>query len=309
MAYQHVSAGPSVATACGVQSTIRRLVCATDFSPQSHDALRVAARLAHGGGELVIAHAQKSPAAVEVELPEAARIVSVDPAAEDRELAAARIDAARLGAERTIATRASGSPAEAIVELADESHADLVVTGSHGRTGAARLLLGSVAEAIVRRATCPVLVTRLRGDDTSFSHVLCAVDVGDASRRAARLAAELATADGARLTLLHVLEIVRTYVGNTFALPANIEQEHVASFERFVDELRAATPAQIDHRVRRGVPADCVLDMLDSDPTFDLVAMGTHRRTRLDRAVLGSAAKRVVRHAPCSVLVAQANPA
>lgn len=54
----------------------------------------------------------------------------------------------------------AGRPAERIVELARQEHADLIVLGTHGRTGIVRLLLGSVAEAVVRRAPCPVLTFR-----------------------------------------------------------------------------------------------------------------------------------------------------
>ena len=51
----------------------------------------------------------------------------------------------------------TGDPAVAIARLAEEEHADLIVMGTHGRTGLTRLLMGSVAEAVVRRAPCPVL--------------------------------------------------------------------------------------------------------------------------------------------------------
>ena len=51
----------------------------------------------------------------------------------------------------------TGDPATAVVELADEEAVDMIVMGTHGRTGLSRLLMGSVAEAVVRRAKCPVL--------------------------------------------------------------------------------------------------------------------------------------------------------
>lgn len=53
-----------------------------------------------------------------------------------------------------------GDPAEAIVQLAESDHVDLIVMGTHGRTGLTRLLMGSVAEAVVRRAPCPVLTVK-----------------------------------------------------------------------------------------------------------------------------------------------------
>jgi nucleotide-binding universal stress UspA family protein len=59
---------------------------------------------------------------------------------------------------------ASGSPAEAIVRLAQERQVDLIVMGTHGRTGLSHILLGSVAEKVVREAPCPVLIIRYRPD-------------------------------------------------------------------------------------------------------------------------------------------------
>jgi nucleotide-binding universal stress UspA family protein len=58
----------------------------------------------------------------------------------------------------------TGDPANAIVRLADEEHVDMIVMGTHGRTGLARLLMGSVAEAVVRRANCPVLTYKHHAD-------------------------------------------------------------------------------------------------------------------------------------------------
>ena len=53
-----------------------------------------------------------------------------------------------------------GDPAEAIVQQAEAEHADMIVMGTHGRTGLTRMLMGSVAEAVVRRAACPVLTVK-----------------------------------------------------------------------------------------------------------------------------------------------------
>ena len=62
---------------------------------------------------------------------------------------------------------ASGAPAEAIVRLAQERHVDLIVMSTHGRTGLSHVLLGSVAERVVREAPCPVLIIRYRPDAAS----------------------------------------------------------------------------------------------------------------------------------------------
>jgi hypothetical protein len=75
----------------------------------------------------------------------------------------------------------TGVPDEEIVELARTSHADLIVLGTHGRTGLARLLMGSTAERVVRHACCPVMVVR------QFERERRATRRGKASRRPSRI--------------------------------------------------------------------------------------------------------------------------
>jgi nucleotide-binding universal stress UspA family protein len=62
-----------------------------------------------------------------------------------------------------------GSPAEAIVDCAKEVGADFIVMGTHGRTGLARVLMGSVAEAVVRQAPCPVVTVKEHADEPAES--------------------------------------------------------------------------------------------------------------------------------------------
>ena len=69
-------------------------------------------------------------------------------------------DKSRLRARTVL--RVSGAPDEAIVEYARDAHVDLIVIGTHGREGVAHLLMGSVAEKVVRSAPCPVLVVRAK---------------------------------------------------------------------------------------------------------------------------------------------------
>jgi universal stress protein A len=72
----------------------------------------------------------------------------------------AALDAAQIGSRVTPAVRVSPSPARVICDYAKQIHADLIVIGTHGRQGVSRVLMGSVAEQVVRSAPCPVLVVR-----------------------------------------------------------------------------------------------------------------------------------------------------
>ena len=103
----------------------------------------------------------------------------------------------------------SGHPLAAILDHAASLPADLIVIGTHGVSGFQHLVLGSVTEKVLRRATCPVLTVPPPAQATStlpFKRLLCAVDFSEPSLEAVRFAGSLAREAGARLVLMHVLE-------------------------------------------------------------------------------------------------------
>jgi nucleotide-binding universal stress UspA family protein len=134
---------------------IKRILFPTDFSHTGDAALAFATTLAkESGGRLVIAHVQEAPMAygggeMYYGIPE--------PSTDELTQMLHDVKPTDPGvpAEYRLVT---GDPAEAVVQLAEQEGADLIVLGSHGRTGLSRLLMGSVAEVIVRKAHCPVLV-------------------------------------------------------------------------------------------------------------------------------------------------------
>lgn len=138
----------------------------TDFSAASESALKVASSLAaESDALLVIAHvADDSTAALAgyagfafvPELPD-----EIATAAESLLRSVKPTDTKVRHRHRLL----HGPPVESLLELANSEKADLIVLGSHGRTGLARLLMGSVAEGIVRRAPCPVLTVRSHADE------------------------------------------------------------------------------------------------------------------------------------------------
>ena len=133
----------------------KKILFATDFSPASAEALHYATSLARDSGAvLLILHVEEAPtafAAGEMMLP------PVDyPNPEIRKMLEAVVpDDAAVKYEHHLL---EGSPAEEIVSLANEKKVDLIVLGTHGRTGLRRVFIGSTAERLVRHATCPVLV-------------------------------------------------------------------------------------------------------------------------------------------------------
>lgn len=138
---------------------LNTIVFPTDFSPASETALAVATAVARTtGARLVIVHVKHEPQ------PEEALEAAADP---DSQALARMLDEIRPGDQAVPHTHRllSGLAAEQILELAEQERADLIVMATHGRTGLARLLLGSVAEEVVRRAPCAVLTVKHRGSE------------------------------------------------------------------------------------------------------------------------------------------------
>jgi nucleotide-binding universal stress UspA family protein len=143
---------------------IRRILAPTDFSDNSIPALRYAAELAEKfAAELVLLHVVQDMTLV---LPDAVMPTPVAAPDLDEMTAAARAGLARLVADLNLARLNPatevriGTPAVEIDAAAKDLKADLICVSTHGRTGLAHLLLGSVAEKILRHAPCPVLVVR-----------------------------------------------------------------------------------------------------------------------------------------------------
>jgi universal stress protein A len=134
---------------------IDRILAATDFSAGSERALEYAEEMAHRfGAEIVLLHVDEAFAA----LP-GSEIAEDQRRAAERELEAQTRQLAAKGL-RVRALLRIGLAVEEIVGAAEAERADLVVMGTHGRSGLSHLLMGSVAERVVRRARCPVLTVR-----------------------------------------------------------------------------------------------------------------------------------------------------
>ncbi len=135
----------------------KKILFATDFSPASEAALKYATALSRdSGATLLILHVEELPtpyAGGEMLLPQPEY-----PNPEIRRMLEAVVPTDKnVKYEHHLVL---GTPAEDIVRVAAEQHADLIVIGTHGRTGLKRVLIGSVAEAVMRRAACPVLTLK-----------------------------------------------------------------------------------------------------------------------------------------------------
>jgi nucleotide-binding universal stress UspA family protein len=199
-----------------------------------------------------------------------------------------------------------GTPATAILDRAAALPSGLVVMGTHGTSGFEHLLLGSVTEKVLRRATRPVLTVPPRAQATSrlpFKRLLCPVDFSESSIAALELAFSFAQEGDAGITILHVLEWPETAVGELFDAAEwrrRREQEAAEHLERLVPATVRdwCTPAT---RVGHGKPYREILQVA-AEIEADLIVIGVQGRNALDLMLFGSTTNQVIRRATCPVL-------
>jgi nucleotide-binding universal stress UspA family protein len=201
-----------------------------------------------------------------------------------------------------------GTPYAEIVRRAEAWRADLIVVGSHGRSGIARALLGSVAERVVRHAHCSVLVAR---PVSKAGVVVAATDLSEASLPVVEAAARAAERRNARLVVATAVEWSYAAWGSVVGAPFGATP--VVPPVDVQDQVRAAMRETIQRELERvgakgeafvidGTPSSAIAEKAE-ELAAELVVVGTHGRTGLARLTLGSVAERVVRAAGCSVLV------
>lgn len=277
---------------------IRKILCPVDFSEGSDRGLEMAVRLANEhAAELVVAHAwYLPPMTMEYALAPATLDAIEKDAAAGLEDAVAR--ARGFGATQVTPLLLEGVPWQRIVDAAEGC--DLIVLGSHGRTGLSRVLLGSVAEKVVRHAHGSVLVVPPKGVLRTFKKIVCPVDFSEASKLAFGRAKELVR-EGGSITLVHVIELPVAYRGQ---IPLDVADVLDRQARQLMEEWVRGASVPVKAEIRVGSPGAQVLHVLEED-VHDLVVVGSHGRTGIKRALLGSVAEKLVRHAGCPVLVAR----
>jgi nucleotide-binding universal stress UspA family protein len=145
-----------------------------------------------------------------------------------------------------------------------------------------------------------------------WKRICCAVDFSEMSRQAMHEASELARRFGAELTLLHVHEPPPALALDMLASPESLAEQSCAEIEQALAGWRAEAEQGAGRYVamalRVGAPAAEIVQYARGHQS-DLLVLGTHGRSGIERLVLGSVAERVIRHAPCAILVVRAQVA
>lgn len=295
---------PTRAAERPVLASIRRILCPVDFSSASRPAIELATLLARGS------HADITGLFV-CTVPRFAR-GGVDPeeGTPESTLGVARAVAEDLTQllrpawETGIFVRQSvphGDAVDQILAEASAMPADVIVMGTHGRSGVERWL-GSVTQQVLRRAPCPVLTvspfteTLPRG---GVRRILCAVDLTAGSERTLEAALSLARATGAAVTVVHAREgaMAAPAPARLAAIARDQLHERIAPYgTRGIPVEEIVVPGGARHQILR----------LARERGADVIVLGTHGRGVAGRLLLGSTAEHVVRKSPIPVLTVPA---
>jgi nucleotide-binding universal stress UspA family protein len=325
--------------------TFKKILCPTDFSETSYQALDKAIVLCQmqtertGSVELCLLHVV-SPAPISVPAAPYGSMniqqVAANHEALNRAAEAAAgqklqsiMDARVPQSVSTKVLTGCGDSALEILRIAEEEGCDLIITGTHGVTGWRHLVLGSVTEEVVRLAPCPVLTVGPKqhapnagdaqgagpqsGGAQGNAKILCPIDFSDASLLALAQAGELVAGDKTPLYLLHVMEKLDPALG----IISDLEFDD----SRSADVLQTLAPLIDTHvpeairddvkrntLVREGNPAREIVRVA-GEQGFSLIVMATRGQTGWRHLMFGSVAEEVVRTAPCPVLTVRARNA
>jgi nucleotide-binding universal stress UspA family protein len=288
---------------------IKTILHPTDFSERSDFAFRLACALARDyGARLIVLNVIEPVTAVSAEGKELISL-ELDQRAAEAKLFERHLQEPSLRLEHR---QVRGSADEEIVRFAQRTDADLIVMGMHGRTGLARLLMGSVAEQVVRKAPCAVLTAKAPSAAVQSSAmvpirtILYPTDFSENSKCAFPLACALARDHKARLIVLHVYPLPVAH-GEIVAR----RQDNGAYYKELSRALHGVKPVDpaidVHYELLEG---DAATEILSAAQEFncDLIVLGTHGRTGLRRLLMGSVAEKVVRNATCPVLTAKGAP-
>ncbi len=284
----------------GTQAHFRSILFATDFSSISDRALKYAVEIAAPcGSKLFIAHA----------LPSGTPSPSSDYGRRQIDTSRKHVeDSLRLlensgalkGIEHEVMMQ-SGGVWEVLEKIIKSKNIDLIVLGTHGRGGIKKLVMGSVAEEVLRLAPCPVLTIGSAVPEPvlafAFRRVLLATDFSAGSLRALPYATAFSQLVGAKLILLHVLDPTK------MGWSAQFESIRAHAVERLTALIPEGNNERVEVRIHLGSPGYVIVASAEKE-LADLIVMGARATHAVGTSthLPWTVAHHVVCHAPCPVL-------
>lgn len=294
--------------------TVKRILCPIDFSACSDQALHTAVDLAKRfGASLELLHVIQSSTYVMPLMPMGGP--PLDYLRDLPERMRKQLDQLR---DRVVPEHAqvSSSVREGvihteIIQRAKETSSDLIVIGTHGHTGITHVLLGSVAERVVRLADCAVLTVGPDQKGASDANaagskkIVCPIDFSAPSMYALDHAVTFARATGAELHITHVVPLLAYAIASKEPVDdpgfeARIRKDVGERLQALKTKLADAT-LKVEVSTVDGVPYEGI-QRVATEQKATMIVIGTHGHTGLDRFLLGSVAEKVVRTARVPVL-------
>ncbi|MCG8423887.1 MAG: universal stress protein [Proteobacteria bacterium] len=301
---------------------LNKIVVAVDFSDESEFAIQQALEIArHTGAHLTLLHVGAVPdhpigvpATMHTTVAEYLRLVEEDLARDRKRLEQIRERISGQGVEVSQVV-IDGIPDQGIRSAADEMGADMIVMGTHGRTGLKRFFLGSVAERVVRLSKKHVMVARpaeqFKG---GFHRILVTTDFAEVADPVLDMAAAVASS-GAEIDVLHCWHLPP--MSYPYYAPTKSARDVVNSLRDVIAdgttkmgnelvERHRSKDVKIEFHQLEQAPAQGIQRWIEDHEGYDLVVTGSHGRRGAARLLLGSVAEFTVRHSPTSVLVVHA---
>ena len=297
-------------------TAFKRILCPVDFSEFSRHALDEAIAIAHLYDGCVTA-LHVFPIAIPADpfggLPEFQPFTLTD---RNRAHILRQLSdfAASEGAEPqriTVALREGTDIHAEILEAADRMNPDLIVMGTHGRSGFQHVMLGSVAEKVLHKARYPVLTVPRRAPDAvprgpvPFARILCGVDFSECSLAALRHAISLAADAGARVDVLSVVQLIPMYEtmsGVPMYYPGLLGDLKADIWKRLNSVVAEAAPEMpVERIVTMGSPHREIVRVA-TERNAELIVLGAYSHGPIDHMFFGSTTNHVVHRARCPVI-------
>ena len=290
------------------------IVTATDYSAQSIHALRAAAKLAQTHrARLTVVHVVEGLQdgygwllmAEPVQLIE--QQLRAEAMTKLRELCHQRLGDVSLLHPVNLRVEV-GSPAEQILTVAHQVGADLVVVGTLGHGKVLSTFLGSTANQLIRWSDLPVMIVPAEQGELELRRILAPVESSAVSRASLGRAVALARAFGAKITLMHAVGlpvVVGSEPSFSHSLIPETVEDLVVQHRRWLRELvqRMEIEDVVEQVHVLTLDPAVAISQLAQDERIDLICMGSHGRRGVMRFLLGNTAERVLRRAPCAVMV------
>jgi nucleotide-binding universal stress UspA family protein len=288
---------------------IKNILCAIDHSPSSLQAFGYAIALAkwQSARLTLLEVIEEAPPPGVTRAPKSDSVPNETRTAVERDLRCV-LTARRVSDVKVDIVVRKGKVVQEILAQAKTGRSDLVVIGSHGREGVQRLVLGSVAEKVLRLATCPVLTIRsgvklARRSRSPFVTILCPTDFSVAANKAVAYAKRLAQEADAKLILMNAVEWPfgeAVMSGAVAALRKSIESNASEALTRLLPRPASNGP-RTQAIVTTGKASAAIIKVARAR-SVDLIVMGVSGRGALDVALLGSTTHHVIREGAWPVL-------